>query len=30
VRAVKKNRFLVVTTPFARLCAFARTHFQGA
>lgn len=30
VKAVERDRFLVITTPFARLCAFARTHFQGA
>lgn len=30
LRAVKRNRFIVVTTPFSRLCAFTRTHFQGA
>jgi hypothetical protein len=30
VRAIKRDRFIVVTTPFARLCAFMRTHLQGA
>jgi NAD(P)-dependent dehydrogenase (short-subunit alcohol dehydrogenase family) len=29
VKAIRKNRFIVVTTWFARLCAFARTHFQA-